>query len=128
MNIERWTKPVIKEFRTPFGAALAALGKEYGLDIQACNASFSAGVCTFKVECRIVGEDGKAKTREREALEQFHPDMADKEVQNGAYRVTGYRTKARSKPWLIERISDGAVFVTNNQGVGYDPLGLRKTA
>jgi hypothetical protein len=113
------TPHLLKVLRPEIDAALAALGKKYGIQFMARNARYTDTNATFKLELNTVNDGGAVVTREQADLaslgelygipSEYHKDKFN--IQGEFYRLYGLKTKARSKPWLIKRLRDGKVFV-----------------
>tara|TARA_B100000900_G_scaffold366927_1_gene343113 strand:+ start:496 stop:852 length:357 start_codon:yes stop_codon:yes gene_type:complete len=79
------------------------------------NCSYTGGEATFKVKCLLKG----AKTREQIDLE-YYADMHDidttaiAQLQGEDMKIIGYKSRARKKPWILQRLRDGAEFVAGD--------------
>lgn len=86
------------------------------IKIEVGNCSYRGGEATFKVKCLIEG----AKTREQEDLE-FYAKLhgidttAIAKLQGEDMSIIGYKSRARKKPWILQRLRDGAEFVCSDQ-------------
>ena len=82
------------------------------IKIEVGNCSYNGGEATFKVKCLLKG----AKTREQEDLEyyaklhQIDTTIIAK-LQGEDMSLIGYKSRARKKPWILQRLRDGAEFV-----------------
>ena len=85
------------------------------ITIDVGNCSYSGGEATFKVKCVLNG----AKTREQIDLE-YYADLHDIDLTTIAnlrgddMSVIGYKSRARKKPWILQRLHDGAEFVAGD--------------
>ena len=85
------------------------------ITIDVGNCSYTGGEATFKVKCVLKG----AKTREQIDLE-YYADLHDIDLttianlQGDDMSVIGYKSRARKKPWILQRLHDGAEFVAND--------------
>ena len=85
------------------------------ITIDVGNCSYSGGEATFKVKCVLKG----AKTREQIDLE-YYADLHDIDLTTIAnlrgddMSVIGYKSRARKKPWILQRLHDGAEFVAGD--------------
>ena len=85
------------------------------ITIDVGNCSYTGGEATFKVKCVLKG----AKTREQIDLE-YYADLHDIDLttianlQGDDMSVIGYKSRARKKPWILQRLRDGAEFVAND--------------
>ena len=90
----------------------ADFDKADDITIDVGNCSYSGGEATFKVKCVLKG----AKTREQVDLEYYaelhgiDTTMIAK-LQGEDMSIIGYKSRARKKPWILQRLRDGAEFV-----------------
>ena len=94
--------------------ALNMLGDRADITIEVGNCSYRGAEATFKVKCRIKG----AKTREQEDLEYYAKlynldTTITAKLMGEDMQLSGYKTRARKKPWLLKRLRDGAEFVAD---------------
>jgi len=86
------------------------------ITIDVGNCSYNGGEATFKVKCVLKG----AKTREQVDLE-YYAEMhgidttAIAKLQGEDMSIIGYKSRARKKPWILQRLRDGAEFVCSDQ-------------
>ena len=86
------------------------------IKIEVGNCTYRGGEATFKVKCLVEG----AKTREQEDLE-FYAKLhgidttAIAKLQGEDMSIIGYKSRARKKPWILQRLRDGAEFVCSDQ-------------
>ena len=84
------------------------------IKIEVGNCSYRGGEATFKVKCLVEG----AKTREQEALE-YYAELHKLDLTMIAklmgedMSLVGYKSRARKKPWVLQRLRDGAEFVAD---------------
>ena len=84
------------------------------IKIEVGNCSYRGGEATFKVKCLVEG----AKTREQEDLE-FYAELHKLDLTKIAklmgedMSLVGYKARARKKPWVLQRLRDGAEFVAD---------------
>ncbi len=106
--------------RPRLDAALAALGRELGLQIKARNASYNSSHtnCTFKLELATIGESGEVETKEAAAYRELHQlyglpaDGLGRMVPfNGEhFTIMGLLPKSDKYPLLARRATDGKQF------------------
>ena len=78
------------------------------------NCSYRGGEATYKVKVLMEG----AKTREQEDLE-FYAKLHKLDLTMIAklmgedMSLVGYKSRARKKPWVLQRLRDGAEFVAD---------------
>ena len=115
-----FTRSQLNELRKQLQAALdGAVDTENitaDIKIEVGNCSYSGGEATFKVKCILKG----AKTREQIDLE-FYAELhgidttAIAKLQGEDMSIIGYKSRARKKPWILQRLRDGAEFVCSDQ-------------
>jgi len=109
-----FTRSQLTELRKQIQAALDAANLP-NLTIDVGNCSYTGGEATFKVKCILKG----AKTREQIDLE-YYADMhgidttAIAKLQGEDMSIIGYKSRARKKPWILQRLRDGAEFVCDD--------------
>ena len=86
------------------------------ITIDVGNCSYTGGEATFKVKCILKG----AKTREQIDLEYYAElqgidTTAIAKLQGEDMSIIGYKSRARKKPWILQRLRDGAEFVCSDQ-------------
>ena len=86
------------------------------ITIDVGNCSYAGGEATFKVKCTLKG----AKTREQIDLEYYAElhqidTTAIAKLQGEDMSIIGYKSRARKKPWILQRLRDGAEFVCSDQ-------------
>lgn len=95
--------------------ALKMFGDKADMTIEVGNCKYSGGEATFQVKCLLKG----AKTREQQDLE-FYAELhgidttAIAKLQGEDMSIVGYKTRARKKPWILQRLRDGAEFVAGD--------------
>ena len=109
-----FTRSQLTELRKQIQAALDAANLP-NLTIDVGNCSYTGGEATFKVKCILKG----AKTREQIDLE-YYADLhgidttAIAKLQGEDMSIVGYKSRARKKPWILQRLRDGAEFVCDD--------------
>ncbi len=116
----QFTRSQLNSLRKQLQAALdGAIDTENitgDITIDVGNCSYTGGEATFKVKCVLKG----AKTREQIDLE-FYADLhgidttAIAKLQGEDMSIIGYKSRARKKPWILQRLRDGAEFVCSDQ-------------
>ena len=85
------------------------------MEVDVGNCSYTGGEATFKVKCILKG----AKTREQIDLE-YYADLHGIDtttianLQGEDMSIIGYKSRARKKPWILQRLRDGAEFVCDD--------------
>lgn len=105
-----------KQLQATIDGALDTENITGDITIDVGNCSYSGGEATFKVKCVLKG----AKTREQIDLE-YYAEMhgidttAIAKLQGEDMSIIGYKSRARKKPWILQRLRDGAEFVCSDQ-------------
>lgn len=95
-----------------FADKTVVIGNNIKMEVGNC--SYSGGEATFKVKVLMEG----AKTREQQDLE-FYAGLhkldltAVEKLMGEDMQLTGYKSRARKKPWILKRLRDGAEFVAD---------------
>ena len=95
------------------------LKDELGITIEFGNASYDSDSVTFKCRIEIEG----ARSENDKSLDFIKPYNShidfDKEVKMGKYlfKIIGYRSKARTKPWLCRNQYDGKDYVLSQEDI-----------
>ena len=115
----QFTRSQLTELRKQLQSALdGAVDTENingDITIDVGNCSYTGGEATFKVKCILKG----AKTREQIDLE-YYADLhgidttAIAKLQGEDMSLVGYKARARKKPWVLQRLRDGAEFVCDD--------------
>ena len=115
----QFTRSQLTELRKQLQSALdGAVDTENingDITIDVGNCSYTGGEATFKVKCILKG----AKTREQIDLE-YYADLhgidttAIAKLQGEDMSIIGYKSRARKKPWILQRLRDGAEFVCDD--------------
>ena len=115
-----FTRSQLNELRKQLQSALdGAVDTENiagNITIDVGNCSYRGGEATFKVKCLLKG----TKTREQEDLEYYaelHKLDLTKiaKLQGEDMSLVGYKARARKKPWVLQRLRDGAEFVCEDR-------------
>ena len=110
----QFSRSQLTELRKQLQAALDAANLP-NLSIDVGNCSYTGGEATFKVKCILEG----AKTREQIDLE-YYADLHGidtttiAKLQGEDMSIIGYKSRARKKPWVLQRLRDGAEFVCDD--------------
>ena len=110
-----FTKSQLDTLRKQMQNALKMFGDKADMTIEVGNCRYSGGQATFQVKCLLKG----AKTREQQDLE-FYAELHDidttaiAKLQGEDMSIVGYKTRARKKPWILQRLRDGAEFVAGD--------------
>ena len=110
----QFTRPMLSNLRSVLQSTLDKADFD-NMTIDVGNCSYTGGEATFKVKCILKG----AKTREQIDLE-YYADLhgidttAIAKLQGEDMSIIGYKSRARKKPWILQRLRDGAEFVCDD--------------
>ena len=111
-----FTRKQLDTIRKQMQNALNVFADKTDITIEVGNCSYRGGEATYKVKVLMEG----AKTREQEDLE-FYAKLhkldltAVEKLMGEDMQLTGYKSRARKKPWILQRLRDGAEFVCSDQ-------------
>jgi hypothetical protein len=125
MNPSTISKDLLAALRPDINAALKAVGLKHGVELEACNASFTLMNATYKLEVRVISPEGVAVTKEQAYLKQSYRFLGLTEAHltqvftlgRDSYVLHGYRARALGKAFLIKRLSDDKVFITTDRDI-----------
>ena len=109
-----FTRQQLNDLRKQMQNALKMFALQGDLKIEVGNCSYNGGEATFKVKVLLKG----AKTREQIDLE-FYAELHNLDLTKTAklmgedMQLSGYKSRARKKPYVLKRLRDGAEFVAD---------------
>ena len=109
-----YTRSQLNELRKQMQNALNMFADKTHVTIEVGNCSYRGGEATFKVKVLMEG----AKTREQEDLE-YYAELYKLDLTKIAklmgedMSLVGYKARARKKPFVLQRLRDGAEFVAD---------------
>ena len=109
-----FTRKQLDTLRKQMQNALQMFAYKTDMTIDVGNCSYRGGEATFKVKVLMKG----AKTREQEDLE-YYAELHKLDLTKIAklmgedMSLVGYKSRARKKPWVLQRLRDGAEFVAD---------------
>ena len=112
----QFTRQQLNTLRKQMQNSLSLFADKTDMQIEVGNCSYRGGEATFKVKVLMEG----AKTREQEDLEYYaelHKLDLTKiaKLQGEDMSLVGYKARARKKPWVLQRLRDGAEFVCEDR-------------
>ena len=112
----QFTRKQLDTIRKQMQNSLNLFADKTDIQIEVGNCSYRGGEATFKVKVLMEG----AKTREQEDLEYYaelHKLDLTKiaKLQGEDMSLVGYKARARKKPWVLQRLRDGAEFVCEDR-------------
>ena len=114
--MSQFTRKQLDTIRKQMQNSLSLFADKTDMKIEVGNCSYRGGEATFKVKVLMEG----AKTREQEDLEYYaelHKLDLTKiaKLQGEDMSLVGYKARARKKPWVLQRLRDGAEFVCEDR-------------
>ena len=112
--MSQFTRKQLDTIRKQMQNALNMFADKTDINIEVGNCSYRGGEATYKVKVLMEG----AKTREQEDLE-FYAKLHKLDLTMIAklmgedMSLVGYKSRARKKPWVLQRLRDGAEFVAD---------------
>ena len=112
--MSQFTRKQLDTIRKQMQNALNMFADKTDITIEVGNCSYRGGEATYKVRVLMEG----AKTREQEALE-YYAELHKLDLTMIAklmgedMSLVGYKSRARKKPWVLQRLRDGAEFVAD---------------
>lgn len=118
-KITAMDKPAVRALGDRALELLQVLEQEFGVSVTPKGGSYDSKSAVVKFEIAVVGDGGQAETREMQALRAMAeangitPEQLAKPVTlNGKlHKLVGYKARARRRPWVTERVSDGKAWV-----------------
>ena len=109
-----FTRKQLDTIRKQMQNSLSLFADKTDMQIEVGNCSYRGGEATFKVKVLMEG----AKTREQEDLEYYAElyklDLTKiAKLQGEDMSLVGYKARARKKPFVLQRLRDGAEFVAD---------------
>jgi len=104
------TAALLRQLRPEIQAALADLGKRFGVGFEVGDAKYSGSNATFRLEVGIIGNDGRVVTKEAENFKFLAPmyglsesDLGRRFMLNGKpHTIVGINPNAPRFPILTE--------------------------
>ena len=114
--MSQFTRKQLDTIRKQMQNSLNLFADKTDMKIEVGNCSYRGGEATFKVKVLMEG----AKTREQEDLEYYSElhklDLTKiAKLQGEDMSLVGYKARARKKPWVLQRLRDGAEFVCEDR-------------
>ena len=112
--MSQFTRKQLDTIRKQMQNALNMFADKTDIQIEVGNCSYRGGEATFKVKVLMEG----AKTREQEDLE-FYAELHKLDLTKIAklmgedMKLSGYKSRARKKPFVLKRLRDDAEFVAD---------------
>ena len=129
--MEAFNKQLVKEIRTQLQSSInmRAYDELPDLDIKVGNASYDEDEVTFKVIARIKGNKSKEE-KDLDVWARLHDldTNVTAMIDGKQFKLTGYKSKARKRPYQITEQGSGKTFVCDQQMVDHYFKHRRKEA
>ena len=129
--MEAFNKQLVKEIRTQLQSSIdmRAYDELPDLDIKVGNASYDEDEVTFKVIARIKGNRSKEE-KDLDVWARLHDldTNVTAMIDGKQFKLTGYKSKARKRPYQITEQGSGKTFVCDQQMVDHYFKHRRKEA
>jgi len=114
------TKAEVKVARELINKALASVGKTMEMNIKVGNISYGTDYFSAKVEAvRIGGETREARAyKDIFKMLNLPPLGTEIVLRNEKFKITGWNSRARKAPVMMDRTKDGRAFKTSEDVVG----------
>ena len=112
--MSQFTRKQLDTIRKQMQNSLNLFADKTDIQIEVGNCSYRGGEATYKVKVLMEG----AKTREQEDLE-YYAELYKLDLTKIAklmgedMSLVGYKARARKKPFVLQRLRDGAEFVAD---------------
>jgi len=129
--MQSFNKQLVKEIRNQLQSSInmRAYDELPDLDIKVGNASYDEDEVTFKVIARIKGNRSKEK-KDLDVWARLHDldTNVTAMIDGKQFKLTGYKSKARKRPYQITEQGSGKTFVCDQQMVDHYFKHRRKEA
>ena len=129
--MQAFNKQLVKEIRNQLQDSIdmRAYDELPDLDIKVGNASYDEDEVTFKVIARIKGNKSKEE-KDLEVWARLHDldTNVTAMIDGKQFKLTGYKSKARKRPYQITEQGSGKIFVCDQQMVDHYFKHRRKEA
>jgi hypothetical protein len=124
-------KSLLQAVRADLEVAFAAIAAKHGVQLNLGTVTFGAELASGKLSISAIGAGGAVVSKESVDLKRAQRmlNLTDEHlsqaltIQGEKFTLDGYRVKAKTKPFVIKRVSDSKLFVASSTRV-YGALGL----
>jgi len=107
-------KKIVKDLRDTLQTHLLKSINEFEVNVG--NASFNDTEVTFKLNLRLKGAKTQSQKDLEEYAEMYKLDLSKIANLDGKdFSLSGYRRKARSKPFLIQDLKNGGEYIITTE-------------
>ena len=105
-------RQIVKDFRAILDDILNDNESLEQFIVKVGNASFDDTEVTFKVNLRLKGAESREQRDLRTFAEMDNVDVSKiAEVRGEKYSLIGYRTKARSRPYIVQNLINNKEYI-----------------
>ena len=105
-------RKIVKELRDKLQSTLENFQDQSDFDVSVGNASFNDTEVTFKVNLRLKGAKTQSQKDLEDYAEMYKLDLTKIAKLDGKdFSLSGYRRKARTKPFLIQDLKNGGEYI-----------------
>ena len=109
---DKLTRHIVKELRETLDNILKDNERLEQFDVTVGNASFSDDEVTFKLNLKIKGSKSQTQKDLETFAEMDNLDLTKIAKLDGKdFSLSGFRRKARSKPYLIQDLKNGGEYI-----------------
>ena len=110
--MEKLDRQILKRVRETLDNILKDNERLEQFDVTVGNASFSDDEVTFKLNLKIIGSKSQTQKDLETFAEMDNLDLTKIAKLDGKdFRLSGFRRKARTKPYLIQDLKNGGEYI-----------------
>ena len=113
---DKLTRHMVKELRETLDNILRDNERLEQFNVTVGNASFNDDEATFKLNIRVKGAKSQSE-KDLELYSNLHNLDLDKvsELDGKTFKLSGFRRKARSKPYLIKQVGTDKEYIITTE-------------
>jgi len=105
-------RKIIKDLRDKLQSTLENFQDQSDFDVSVGNANFNDTEVTFKVNLRLKGAKSQSQKDLEDYAQMYKLDLTKIAKLDGKdFSLSGYRRKARTKPFLIQDLKSGGEYI-----------------
>ena len=105
-------RKIVKDLRDKLQSTLENFQDQSDFDVSVGSANFNDTEVTFKVNLRLKGAKTQSQKDLEDYAEMYKLDLSKIAKLDGKdFSLSGYRRKARSKPFLIQDLKNGGEYI-----------------
>lgn len=114
-KITEFRKETFGPLRADLEAAVKSVAEKYGVQIKTGHISYTGTNCSVKLECAVIGEDGKVARKEADTFRMWAELIGMKKedlnrvfkIGTKNYSLEGYMPRKTKFPFLALNLDDG---------------------